>query len=166
MEAARRAGATTIVGFEANGGVLLGSDVTIGGAALGALPTRDAMLPILAVLVAARRAGKTLSQLVATLPPRIALSDRLEHVPQERTTALLERLADQDFAARYFAEVGEVASVSPLDGLRFILTSGDVLHNRASGNAPELRCYTEASTAARAETLLAWGLRAAEAQVR
>ena len=110
--------------------------------------------------------GKTLGQLVATLPPRIALSDRLEHVPQERTAALLERLAVPDFAARYFAEVGEVASVSPLDGLRFILTSGDVVHYRASGNAPELRCYTEASTAARAETLLAWGLRAAEAQVR
>ncbi len=69
MAEARRAGATTVVGFEANGGVLLGSDATISGRAIAALPTRDAFLPILSVLVAARDKGLTLSQLVASLPP-------------------------------------------------------------------------------------------------
>ncbi|HVX81168.1 MAG TPA: phosphomannomutase [Devosiaceae bacterium] len=166
MAEARAAGARTIVGFEANGGVLLGSDVAVGGQAIAALPTRDAVLPILSVLVAARQRGISLSRLVGTLPARIARSDRLEHVPQERTAALLADLADPAFAARYFSEVGEVRSVSDIDGLRFVLASGDVVHYRASGNAPEMRCYTEAATAERAEALLAWGLRTAAAIVR
>ena len=41
-----------------------------------------------------------------------------------------------------------------------------MVHYRASGNAPELRCYTEAATAERADELLAWGLHAAEDVVR
>jgi phosphomannomutase len=153
-----------VVGFEANGGVLLGSDVTVGGKTLTALPTRDALLPILSVLGAARAAGQKLSQLVATLPPRIARSDRLEHVPQERSALLLERLRTDP--AGFFATQGTIAAVSDIDGLRFELTGRDVIHYRPSGNAPELRCYTEASTAERADELLAWGLKAAAAVVR
>ena len=153
-----------VVGFEANGGVLLGSDLSINGATIAALPTRDALLPILCVLGAAEAAGLTLSQLVATLPPRIARSDRLEHVPQERTALLLRRL-DAD-AQGFFAGQGTIAAVSTIDGMRYEFTSGDVIHYRPSGNAPELRCYTEAATAGRADELLAWGLSAAEAVVR
>jgi phosphomannomutase len=156
--------AGTVLGFEANGGVLLGTDVTVNGATITALPTRDALLPILAVLGAAAQAGTSVSQLVATLPPRIARSDRLEHVPAERTALLLARL-DAD-AAGYFAAQGTIGAVSTIDGLRYEFTSGDVIHYRPSGNAPELRCYTEAASAPRADELLAWGLRAAEAVVR
>ncbi|MGV3492197.1 MAG: phosphomannomutase, partial [Devosia sp.] len=58
-----------------------------------------------------------------------------------------------------------VQSVSAIDGLRFALTSGDTVHYRASGNAPELRCYVEGVTAERAKELLAWGLAAAKAVV-
>ena len=158
--AAMTGGTPPVLGFEANGGVLLGSDV----ATLTALPTRDALLPVLAVLGAAQRAGMSVSQLVATLPPRSARSDRLEHVPPERTALLLARLRDD--APGFFAAQGEIAALSELDGLRYELAGGDVIHYRPSGNAPELRCYTEAATAARAEDLLAWGLRAAEAIVR
>ena len=153
-----------VVGFEANGGVLLGSDVAVGDTTLTALPTRDALLPILAVLGAARAAGQRLSQLVATLPPRFARSDRLEHVPAEKSAELLERLRTD--AAGFLASQGTIAAVSDIDGMRFQLSSGDVIHYRPSGNAPELRCYTEASSTERAEELLAWGLRAAEAVVR
>ncbi len=154
----------SVVGFEANGGVLLGSDVVVNGAPLAALPTRDALLPLLSVLGAARAAGLSLSQLVATLPPRIARSDRLEHVPQERSAMLLERLRAD--AAGFLAPVGVIKAVSDIDGYRYELTSGDVIHYRPSGNAPELRCYTEAATAQRADELLAWGLDAARAVVR
>lgn len=153
-----------VVGFEANGGVLLGSDVTVNGETLTALPTRDALLPILSVLAAAHAAKQTLSQLVATLPPRFARSDRLEHVPQERTAILIEKLRAD--AAGFLAPQGTIRAVSDIDGLRYEFASGDVIHYRPSGNAPELRCYTEAGSAARADELLAWGLRAAEAVVR
>ena len=153
-----------VVGFEANGGVLLGSDVSINGATLPALPTRDAMLPILSVLGAARATGQTVGQLVGTLPPRFARSDRLEHVAQEKSALLFARLRAD--AAGFLALQGQINAVSDIDGLRYEFTSGDVIHYRPSGNAPELRCYTEASTAARADDLLAWGLKAAAAIVR
>jgi phosphomannomutase len=153
-----------VVGFEANGGVLLGSDLTINGTTLTALPTRDAVLPILSVLGAARAQNMTLSQLAATLPPRFARSDRLEHVPQDRSAALLEQL--RTGAVAFLAPQGTIAATSTIDGMRFELAGGDVIHYRPSGNAPELRCYTEAATAERADELLAWGLKAAAAVVR
>ncbi len=84
MAEAAAGGAARVVGFEANGGVLLGSDVERGGRRLAALPTRDAVLPILAVLSAVAEAGTPLSRLAAERNFAIALSDRLQEVPQER----------------------------------------------------------------------------------
>jgi phosphomannomutase len=39
--------------------------------------------------------------------------------------------------------------VDETDGLRITFNSGEVVHLRASGNAPELRCYNEADSAER-----------------
>lgn len=36
------------------------------------------------------------------------------------------------------------------DGVRFTVDTGEIVHLRPSGNAPELRCYTEAGSAGRA----------------
>src|SRR5690606_2698680 len=131
-----------VVGFEANGGVLLGTAVRVHGEAIGPLPTRDAMLPILSVLALARESGMRLSQLVAALPQRFTASGRLENVPAERSAALLAALDDPGF----FAEAGEIAGSSRIGGVRVSLASGEVVHYRPSGNAPELRCYTEAGS--------------------
>ena len=59
MKDALAAGGRCVVGFEANGGVLLGSSVERGGRALKAMPTRDAILPILCCLGSGRRNRKT-----------------------------------------------------------------------------------------------------------
>lgn len=156
-----------VVGFEANGGTLLGSEVVVDGHTLSALPTRDAVLPILAVLAMAKGRGLSLTELVKSLPVRAALSDRLIEVPAERSAELLRRLTDEPgYSQIFFAPVGEVQSLSSIDGLRFGLASGDTVHYRASGNAPELRCYVEGVTPERAEELLGWGLSAAAAVVR
>jgi phosphomannomutase len=156
-----------VVGFEANGGTLLGSDVSIDNHLLAALPTRDAVLPILAVLATAKSRGMSLAELVKSLPVRAALSDRLTEVPSDRSTEFLRLLGEEPgYAAEFFTPVGEVQSLSSIDGLRFGLASGDTVHYRASGNAPELRCYVEGITPERAEELLKWGLAAAEAVVR
>jgi phosphomannomutase len=160
MAEAAGLGARRIVGFEANGGVLLASDVPE--KRLTALPTRDAVLPILAVLGLAN--GRRLSQVVGALPPRFARSGRLEHVPAEKSTGFMASLLRN--AGAFFQRIGSVESASDTDGLRFMLSSGEIVHFRPSGNAPELRCYTEAATPARAEELLEWGLEAAEAEVR
>ena len=54
----------SVAGFEANGGYLLGSDITFNGKLLKALPTRDALLPALILLAQ----PKHVSELLAKLP--------------------------------------------------------------------------------------------------
>lgn len=159
MAEAARSGAKRIVGFEANGGVLLGSAI----GAVTALPTRDAMLPILSVLGMAIAKDCAVSSLAVGLPPRFTTSGRIEHVASEVTSAFLAGLSTPSNLAAYFASLGSVASSDSIDGLRVRLVSGDVIHYRASGNAPELRCYAEADTSERSQDLLIWGLNAAAA---
>lgn len=158
MNKAASDGCQRIIGFEANGGVLLGSDVTVEGRALDALPTRDAMLPILSVLGLAANEGVSLSKLVSRLPARHTGSGRLEHVPAEASGAFLQSLENTETLQAFFADIGTVRTSDRIDGTRIVLTSGDLIHYRASGNAPELRCYTEAGSKERAAELLAWGL--------
>jgi phosphomannomutase len=160
MAEATAAGARIVVGFEANGGVLFGSDVDRSGRKLAALPTRDAMLPILATLAFSARRGQPLSRLAAEQKFAVALSNRLQEVPQERTAALIAKLDDKDPAYRNaaFAANGAVASRDGRDGLRLTLGDGTTIHFRASGNAPELRVYVEAPDHDAAKILLQQGL--------
>jgi phosphomannomutase len=163
MEQAKAAGAGIVVGFEANGGFLLGSDVTRDGRVLPALPTRDAMLPILATLAAARAASKSLADLVAALDAGEMASDRLPNTPSERSGAFLERLGDTGFRSAFLKPVGVPQEIDRQDGVRIGLDGGRTIHFRASGNAPELRCYAEAKSAREAQDLVRWGLAAAAA---
>ncbi len=152
MESARHA---PIVGFEANGGFLLGSDVDLNGRNLAALPTRDSLLPMLLALGIARAANVPLSQLVAALPARFSFSDRLQNVDVPACRALLGSLAEDGatFAALVGPAPGALTALDLTDGVRGVFASGDILHLRLSGNAPELRCYTEAESPQRAEDL-------------
>jgi phosphomannomutase len=146
-----------VVGYEANGGFLLGSDVVQGTSILKALPTRDAVLPMLALLVLARQRGCKLSALSADLPQRFTASDRLQNFATEKSRALLERLqADAAALLRTMApDAGYIVDTNLTDGLRVTFANGDIVHLRPSGNAPELRCYAEASTVKRANALCA-----------
>jgi phosphomannomutase len=145
----------SVVGYEANGGVLLGSDVTRNGKLLSALPTRDAVLPMLAMLMMAKEAGCKLSELAHGLPERYTASNRLQNFLPEKSKALLETLAlNMVLAAQLLAPAsGEIDSVNTLDGFRATFANGDIVHLRASGNAPELRCYAESDTAESAQLL-------------
>lgn len=163
MEQAKAAGAGIVVGFEANGGFLLGSDVVRGGRVLAALPTRDAMLPILATLAAARAAGTSLADVVTSLDAGEMASDRLPNTPSEQSGAFLERLGDDGFRGAFLKPVGVPQDIDRQDGVRIGLDGGRTIHFRASGNAPELRCYAEAKSAREAQDLVRWGLEAAAA---
>ena len=56
--------------------------------------------------------------------------------------------------AAFFAGMPPVTAVDRTDGLRLTFDGGEVVHLRPSGNAPELRCYAEAATGARAAELV------------
>lgn len=164
MQRAQASGARDVIGFEANGGVLLGSRVEAGGRAIDALPTRDAVLPIVCALALARSKGRTLRRTVDDLGAGHALSDRLKEVGSERSGPLLARLSgDGAYADAFFEDAGRIAARNDLDGVRFALTDGSTVHFRASGNAPEFRCYVEAASEGRAAGLLLWGLTKARA---
>lgn len=159
---AARAEVAGALGFEANGGVLLGSPINRGHKQLDALKTRDALLPIICSLAEARNSeGSTLSALVASLRAGSTASNRLKNVAGVDSAKFLQRLAsDHDFCDRLLTAIdcGTVRSVDELDGYRMILSDDVSVHYRPSGNAPELRCYVEAPSTRQAESILAVSL--------
>ncbi len=156
MEQMHVAGSPSVVGFEANGGFLVGNDLAVGGQTLAALPTRDAVLPALAVLAMARQQGGKVSALLTGLPRRYTASDRLQDFPVANSRALLDSLRSDETAYQslWGNELGAVARRDLIDGLRLTFDNGEIVHLRPSGNAPELRCYAEADNMERAQTLV------------
>jgi len=81
-----------VVGWEANGGFLTGSDIRVGESTLAALPTRDAVLPILANLFAAKEQGISLSALWDRLPARFGRAGLIDNFPAAASQAILAGL--------------------------------------------------------------------------
>lgn len=141
-----------VVGYEANGGFLLGFAAHGAAGPLVRLLTRDCLLPILAPLAQATARKCGLADLVAGLPHRFTASGRVAGVPSDRSKTFIAGLA-QDAAQRaaFFDGEGAVTAVDETDGLRLTFETGVIVHLRPSGNAPECRCYAEADTADIAE---------------
>jgi len=158
-------GFTKVVSYEANGGFLTATDFEAGGRTLKALPTRDAFLPIIAAMKLADREGKAVEELVADLPQRFTASDRIKDFPQEKSRKILAMFtSDESFAVKaelekHFGDAfGRVSEINTTDGVRVTFENDEVVHMRPSGNAPEFRVYTEASTEERAREINAVGM--------
>lgn len=188
IEALRTAvagGARCAVGWEANGGFLLASEVSFGTGRLPPLLTRDAVLPMVAVLLAARAAGGALHDLVDRLPSRFTRAGLRDGIDPGRSRAILGLLGAGGVEGELsFHGTGEVPSdarrgelraciqryftpargysapawVSYIDGVRIGFDNGDIAHLRPSGNAPQLRLYAVADTQARADEIVRDGL--------
>ncbi len=144
--AAMAQAAGRVVGYEPNGGFLLGFAARGPAGPLPPLMTRDCLLPLVAVLAEAAAAGGVAAR-VAREPARFTATDRLEHVATERSAALLVQLEDAESLHAFLAGLDEQAGVlDRTDGLRITLKSGRILHMRPSGNAPEFRMYAEAES--------------------
>ena len=156
MEELIKRGYSNVVGFEANGGFLVATPMQKNNAVLQVLATRDAVLPILALLAMAKQGGMKLSELPNNLPQRYTASDRLQAFPSENSQALLRSLASSSAATQEFLDdcCGKSTGRDQTDGLRLQFANGEILHLRPSGNAPELRCYAEADTQVRADELV------------
>ena len=153
-------GRTRVVGYEANGGFLTASDITIGNSTLEALPTRDALLLHLGVLLLAKMKSLTISELLETLPPRFTISDRLQNFPMEKSRNIIEMFSsgndekdktgiDQLFGGHF----KHATSIDRTDGIRIFFENNEIVHLRPSGNAPEFRCYVEADSPQRAKEM-------------
>ncbi|HAX1570410.1 TPA: phosphomannomutase, partial [Escherichia coli] len=117
----------------------------INGKELKSLPTRDAVLPALMLLIASR--NSTISQLINNLPQRFTWSDRVKNFPSDSSQQIIKNAISSP--NNFFNSLGyeslSCSAIDETDGARFTLNNGDIIHLRPSGNAPELRCYAEAS---------------------
>ncbi|MCW8932857.1 MAG: phosphomannomutase [Gammaproteobacteria bacterium] len=141
-----------VAGYEANGGFLLGTPIRKNGSLLSALPTRDAIVVLLTLLHSSVEQKISLSQLSAQLPQRYTYSDRIKDFAIEKSQQIISRYTKgTDEANRIcietdFPEFGQIKNINTLDGLRVTFDSGNIIHFRPSGNAPEFRCYSESSS--------------------
>ena len=147
---------TRIAGFEANGGFLLGSDIEFNGQTLSALPTRDALLPVIALIAASIQNQQPLSQIVVGLPQRCTASNRIQNFATEKSKQLIQAWSNAPQQA--LKELGldnkTLINQDQTDGLRWTFDDQTIVHLRPSGNAPELRCYTEAESEQVANVIL------------
>jgi phosphomannomutase len=174
MQTAIARGRCAVCGWEANGGFLLGSDIVRSGRTLTALATRDALLPVLGVLFAAVERNISVGGLFAELPKRFSKAGLLKDFPREAGMSIVQRLtpsraSDPDEHARIATDLARVftpargfksvARLNYTDGVRIIFSNNDVAHIRPSGNADELRIYAAADSQARADAIVAEGIR-------
>ena len=149
-------GVSKVVGYEPNGGFLVGNELRKNAKVLSPLMTRDAVLPILCLLSLARESGCKLSELTKTLPARFTASDRLQSFPTELSRKLLLDLS-ASFAVmdEFLAGLcGKMLRLDQTDGLRVFLEGDEIVHFRPSFIAPELRCYAESASQERSESLV------------
>lgn len=206
----RRIFAKTIVAWEANGGFLTGSDIVRKGRRLKALPTRDAVLPILSVLAKSAESRRSLVDLFADLPRRYGKSGIIRPFPTETSARVIQFFSPAQAGVQeleYFsnyalltgsnravqklfysdpagAEIlkqkkslesyftpqpfnseenlfqGGIRKINLIDGLRifFANQSGDIVHLRPSGNAPEFRIYAVSNSMPRCFQIVNLGI--------
>ena len=145
---------SSVAGFEANGGFLLGTDTELNNRLLTALPTRDALLPAIMLLAGAK--NTVISKLVAACTLRFSASDRVQNFATEKSKALIASHSENPTELIKLLGFDDlsVSNVDSTDGLRITLSNDDVIHLRPSGNAPELRCYAESTSDNSAQALV------------
>ena len=149
----------SVVGYEANGGFLQANTLEKNGKRLSSLPTRDAIIVLITVMILAQEKQLTIAELVKTLPQRFTYSDKLKNFPTALSQQRLAEMTSGDQIEYFqtikaqFSFAGEPISIDATDGVRIGFNNDDIIHLRPSGNAPELRCYTESSTEQRSINL-------------
>lgn len=170
---ARHSGEWNVFAWESNGGFLTGSDVRAGSGVLKALPTRDAVLPLLSVVHMVVKDGLKIQDVLRMLPSRFTHADRKKDFPLEVSKAIIAYLTpgsigdsrESDSVKKRVESVflpkdgfGYVSNIDYTDGVRILFDNGEIAHLRPSGNAPEFRVYAIAPSQARAKEIVMIGL--------
>ena len=116
------------VGYEANGGFFTKE-----------LPTRDAITPLLCWLIMAK--NTSIFVLKNSLPKRFTWSNGVKFKVNE--TEIIKTIK-----SKY-----AIKEINELDGWRFLLDNGEIIHLRSSKNSPEFKNYCEADSEIRAREL-------------
>jgi phosphomannomutase len=101
MQEALDKGKGRVVGWEANGGFLVGTEFAMKTGLLKSLPTRDATLPMLCVLYAAAEQNLPLSQLFERLPKWYGRADLIDDFPQQISQKILNYFSPADAAIKW-----------------------------------------------------------------
>jgi phosphomannomutase len=115
MQAARDKGRKIVCGWEANGGFLLGSTLTCAGLTLRELPTRDAFLPILAVLLRAKAENVTVAASFDALPKRFSRAAPLKNFPRAISQRILARFSPGNDFNKEIAFIGDRPELTSKD---------------------------------------------------
>lgn len=165
IEEMKKSNASLPVGWEVNGGFLVGSDFEYEGKPFKRLPTRDSFLPIFIALEAAVKRSVKISQLFADLPARFTQAGLLDNFPNQVSRDIISTFgknpAGKLLAEEVFNEqhgFGELNDIDTTDGARLYFSNGDIAHVRPSGNAPQLRIYSVANTQERADEIVSISL--------
>ncbi|WP_274760176.1 phosphomannomutase [Pseudoalteromonas sp. G4] len=143
----------SVAGFEANGGYILASEVSFNDKIIKPLPTRDAVLPVIAVLSQIK--SNTVQALVKALPKRFTASDRIKNFAREKSLALISSISKEP--ATWLEKLqlsSELGLIDETDGYRMTFANSHIVHLRPSGNAPELRCYVETDSEVTSEQVV------------
>ena len=109
--------------------------------------------------------SRRLCTLYGLSPPRAA-TDRIQGISPDKAAAFLNGLKGSIPARRAFFEpFGTIRSHDLTDGLRLDFESGDVIHLRPSGNAPEFRIYAQSGTREPARDLVTAAMKAVSFEV-
>lgn len=173
------AGKWNACSWESNGGFLTGTDLKIKGKVLKALPTRDACLPLLIVIVTSLLTKTSICEMVSSLAARFTYADRKKEFPPDTSKAIIEYLSPRKPGIKEisacdnsFEEIkrkvenaftgnlgfSKVVKINYIDGVRIYFENGEISHLRPSGNAPEFRNYAIASSRERAREIVEIGL--------
>lgn len=96
MREALAKGKQLVCGWEANGGFLLGSKIEKRGKHLSPLMTRDAVLPIVAVLLQAKERSISVTALFDYLPQRYSYATLIPNIPRTRSMECIRRYSLPD----------------------------------------------------------------------
>jgi len=137
-----------VVGFEANGGFMQQTRIIMAGMELNSLPTRDAVLPMLALVGISKAQKIPMSALIGLLPKRFTQSTRLENVSDDEASSIMSAILKNTTAVGdfLFKKSIKIIEVNTVDGLRILFDNQAIVHFRQSGNSPEMRIYAEASS--------------------
>jgi len=167
MSAATLEGKKRVAGWEVNGGFLLGSDFDVYNSQLSTLATRDAFFPIIAALASACERSVSISELFSQLPSRFTQAGLIDNFSVDTSKKIVQTIQadspeNRTLLSVYFTDedgFDEIIAINVLDGIRIYFANGDIAHLRPSGNAPQMRVYSVASSQQRADEIVELGIR-------